>query len=201
MGTYEIIAAANSTIKTTDIKGREYAQVNERIKAFRMVYPSGRILTEMLSDECGRTVFRASVYAAADDARPLGTGHAYERENDERSMVNQTSYIENCETSAVGRALAMCGFGIEVSIASAEELAGAIERQKTITPEQAETLSRLVEEMNRMQVEHNLPEVSMQDILFRSLGKKAPKDIGGMIVAQYEKVTAMVKEQMRRLKK
>ena len=57
----------------------------------------------------------------------LGVGHAYEKEDS--SFINQTSFIENCETSAVGRALGMAGFGIDVSIASAEELATALMNQ------------------------------------------------------------------------
>jgi hypothetical protein len=57
----------------------------------------------------------------------LGTGTAYEKESS--SFINKTSYIENCETSAVGRALGMCGFGIDVSVASAEEVQNAINNQ------------------------------------------------------------------------
>ncbi len=55
--------------------------------------------------------------------RLLGTGTAYEKENS--SFINKTSYIENCETSAVGRALGMAGFGIDTSIRSAEEMQNA----------------------------------------------------------------------------
>ena len=58
----------------------------------------------------------------------LGTGTAYEKENS--TFINKTSYIENCETSAIGRALAMCGIGIDTSIASKEEVENAIENQK-----------------------------------------------------------------------
>ena len=58
----------------------------------------------------------------------LGQGTAYEKEGS--SNINRTSYIENCETSAVGRALGMAGFGIDTSIASAEEVSGAIAQQE-----------------------------------------------------------------------
>lgn len=126
MTTYEQIAIANSTIKCMDIKNKQYAPVSERIKAFRMVYPDGLILTEMLSDENGKCIFKASVYKS-DRMQLIGVGHAYERE--ENGMVNRTSYLENCETSAVGRALAMCGFGIDVSIASYEEMETALANQ------------------------------------------------------------------------
>ena len=121
MATYEQIQKANESIVTTDIKGKNYAEVNQRIKAFRMVYPEGAIMTEMVSNEDGVCVFRATVYTDGD--RPLGTGTAYEKEFS--TYINKTSYIENCETSAVGRALGMAGFGIDTSVASAEEVQNA----------------------------------------------------------------------------
>lgn len=129
MATFEDICKANETIKTTDIKGKAYAEVNQRIKAFRMVYPNGTIHTELLSNENGVCVFKASVYDNDEDTLLLGTGHAYEKESS--SFINKTSYIENCETSAVGRALAMAGFGIDTSIASAEEVGNAINNQQS----------------------------------------------------------------------
>ena len=134
MITYEQIVNANNTIKATDIKGKDYAEVNQRIKAFRMVYPTGSIVPEMVSNENGVCVFRAEVGYWTDEGiyRVLGVGTAYEKEDS--SFINKTSYIENCETSAVGRALGMCGFGIDVSVASYEEVANAIENQKTDEP-------------------------------------------------------------------
>lgn len=131
---YLDLAIANETINTTDIKGKEYAEVNQRIKAFRMCYPGGTIQTQMLSNENGVCIFRASVWDQSGSL--LGTGTAYEKENS--SFINKTSYIENCETSAVGRALGMAGFGIDVSVASAEEVANAIQNQE-VTQEDADT--------------------------------------------------------------
>lgn len=129
MTTYEDIRKANESIRTTNIKGKEYAEVNQRIKAFRMVYPTGYIRTTMLSNENGVCVFRAEVgYTESDKINQLGVGHAYEKESS--SFINKTSYIENCETSAVGRALGMAGFGIDTSVASAEEVETAILNQQ-----------------------------------------------------------------------
>ena len=144
MVTYEQIQKANESIKTTDIKGKEYAEVNQRIKAFRMVYPEGMIATEMMSNEKGVCVFKASIYSEStpSECHLLGTGHAYEREDS--SFINKTSYIENCETSAVGRALGMCGFGIDTSVASAEEVKNAINNQndeRKATPNQIKVLA------------------------------------------------------------
>ena len=152
MITFEDIRKANETIKTTPIQGKDYAEVNQRIKAFRMVYPTGWINTALLSNENGVCVFGASVgfYAEDGTCRTLGTGTAYEKENS--TFINKTSYIENCETSAVGRALGMCGFGIDTSLASAEDMQNATSYQdapqtapkndRKATPNQVEILSK-----------------------------------------------------------
>lgn len=116
---------ANKSIKTTDIKGKDYAEVNQRIKAFRMLCPNGTISTEIVSLENGVCIIKASVF---DDDKLLGTGTAYEKEGS--TFINKTSYIENCETSAVGRALGMLGIGIDASVASYEEVANAQKQQK-----------------------------------------------------------------------
>lgn len=150
--TFEDIQKANESIITTDIKGKDYAEVNQRIKAFRMVYPTGYIITNMEKNENGICVFKAQVgyykdhNTISDDEKGnkyqdtysekivLATGTAYEKENS--TFINKTSYIENCETSAVGRALGMCGFGINTSVASAEEVLNAINNQ-VLTKEDA----------------------------------------------------------------
>lgn len=128
--TYQQIEAANKTIKTTDIKGKEYADVAQRVRAFRMVYPTGQIFPRLISDENGVCKFSADVgyYDETGAFRLLAVGHAFERENG--SYINKTSYIENCETSAVGRALGMAGFGIDASICSADELNNALAAQE-----------------------------------------------------------------------
>ena len=131
MTTFEDIKKANEAIKPTDIgRGKEYVEVNQRVTAFRMVYPTGSITSEILSLENGVCVIKAT--CADENGQILGTGHAYEKENS--SFINKTSYIENCETSAVGRALGMAGFGIDTSICSAEELQNAVLNQEANEP-------------------------------------------------------------------
>lgn len=149
--TFEELKKANDTIRTTNIKGKEYAEVNQRIKAFRMCYPEGTIYTEMISNEGGVCIFRAKVYGNGDPAvnSLLGVGHAYEKEGS--SNINKTSYIENCETSAVGRALGMAGFGIDTSVASAEEVQNAIlnqEIEKRAEPKNVPIAKQPVSETN-----------------------------------------------------
>lgn len=122
MLTAEMLATANAKIKPLSIHGKNYAEVFQRVNAFRGICPNGAIKTEMLSNVDGVCIFKATVL---DDAgNILGTGTAYEREGN--SNINKNSYIENCETSAVGRALGMCGIGADVSIASADEVMNAI---------------------------------------------------------------------------
>lgn len=141
--TYEDLKRVNEECKTTPVKDKPYIEVNERIKAFRKLFPMGTIQSEMISNENGVCVFRAEVIA---DGVVLGVGYAYEKETS--SFINKTSYIENCQTSAVGRALGMAGFGIDVSVASADEVQNAIENQKEeenttekkATPKQVEFL-------------------------------------------------------------
>lgn len=132
--TYEQLKKANESISTMEIKDKDYAPVNQRIKAFRMVYPDGFILTELVSNENGVCIFRAKVgYEDERGHHVLGTGTSWEKETS--SYINKTSYIENSETSAVGRALGMAGFGIDMSVASAEEVQNAINNQGKTEPQ------------------------------------------------------------------
>ena len=109
------------------VQGRQnvldnYVTVAERIAAFHQTYPTGRITTQILehNEETGFILVRAEIYRSTDDAQPAATGHAFEVRGD--GYVNKTSYIENAETSSVGRALAMLGFEVRRGIASREEM-------------------------------------------------------------------------------
>lgn len=121
------LAAVNASVQFTNIKGKDYAQVNQRILAFWSLFPEGRIETEKVSDDGNRCDFMAKVYRTPSEDRPAATGHAYEVKG---KGVNSTSYVENCETSAVGRALGMLGIGATTSIASADEVLAAQAQQE-----------------------------------------------------------------------
>lgn len=162
--TFADIQKANETIKTTDIKGKDYAEVNQRIKAYRMVYPNGTIRTKLAKLENGICVFMAEVTNNEGDV--IATGTAYEKENS--TYINKTSYIENCETSAVGRALGMAGFGIDTSVASAEEVQNAIENQK----EKKEPFSDMpIQEGQKQWLKMNLTEEEIKKAIV-NLGHK-----------------------------
>lgn len=115
-------------MKSINIKGKDYIPVVERVKEFRKHHPKFQLATELLSNENGVCVFKASIYT--DEGLLLATGHAYEKESS--SFINKTSYIENAETSAIGRALGNMGIGIEDTYASADEVANAILNQNSI---------------------------------------------------------------------
>lgn len=107
----------------------EYVQVNDRIEKFYKKYPDGSIQTEIIHNENGVVIMKSYAYRHPDDPRPA-TGMAMEKEGS--SPVNRTSHIENCETSAVGRALAMLGFEIKKAVASREEIQNAVENKTHI---------------------------------------------------------------------
>lgn len=125
---YELLKKINEGLTKTNIRGKDYVDVANRIQAFRQMFPEGRIETEILKDEAGTVIIKATVCSI--DGRILATGHASEDRNS--SMINKTSYIENCETSAIGRALGNLGIGSTQSIASVEELTNALEAQEVI---------------------------------------------------------------------
>lgn len=133
----------NKRLRKTNIKGKDYVEVNQRILAFWELYPNGSIHTDMLYDDGDRCVFKATVY---DSDMVLATGHAFEVRT--AGKVNGTSYIENCETSAIGRALGVLGIGITDAIASAEEVSHAMEQQE-ITERIGKAKSRLWAAINR----------------------------------------------------
>lgn len=145
--TFKDLCKANELIVTTEIKGKNYAEVNQRIKAFRSLYPEGFIRTLLVSNTDGVCIFRAEVgYYFEDKEVILGTGTAYEKEDS--SFINKTSYIENCETSAVGRALGMAGIGIDTSVRSAEEVENAMLNQtkmEKISETQVKSIRKTIE--------------------------------------------------------
>ena len=112
----------------------KYIPVHTRIAEFYEKYPEGRIVTEIvkLNEETGFVCIKASVFRCPDDAEPSATGHAFEIRS--QGYVNTTSFIENGETSAVGRAIANLGFKIENGIASREEMQ-KVERMTSPPPQ------------------------------------------------------------------
>lgn len=118
---------ANYQFKTTNIKGKEYVEVHERIKFFRLdeQYKGYCLESNVISITDDVVCVQAIIRDSND--RVVATGLAYEEKASSR--INSTSYVENCETSAWGRALANLGIGIDTSIASSDEVVNAIANQ------------------------------------------------------------------------
>lgn len=151
--TYEMLAKANSECQLTPIERKDkgvstvkhYAEVPEKVKAFRKVYPTGTITTEMKMPSPGFVIFKATVSC---DGIILGEGTAYEVEGS--NFINDTSFIENAETSAVGRALSFAGFGMSSdSISSAEEVQNAQLQQE----------NRKKDKLTKAQTEKNMKKI------------------------------------------
>lgn len=131
-------------LKTIDFKGKEYVEVSERIRYFRENFKGYSLESEWIKIDGGIAICKATI--KDDKDRIVAQGTAYEKEGS--SFINKTSYIENCETSAWGRALGNFGIGIEGSVASALEVANAIENQnkeiELITTQQENLIKKLV---------------------------------------------------------
>jgi len=125
----KLVQAVNEFKKSLDgqtisIHGKSYATVALRVAIARRVLGTALdIVTKIVSIDKETVVMQSDVYI---DGQHVSTGHSEEKRNS--SKINQTSALENCETSATGRALAFLGF-ISDGIASAEEVSTAIMQQ------------------------------------------------------------------------
>ena len=151
---YEELTMVNDELKTVTIGRKPYVQVNDRVQGFRKLFPMGCIKTEMVvyipDDYC---VFKAEIYDRYElDSTEtytflLAVGYAQETV-DKNKNINRTSMLENCETSAVGRALGFLGIGSVDSIASADEVNKAINKgQELDSPIGEELAVELVKQL------------------------------------------------------
>lgn len=101
----------------------DYETVEERLEKFWKQYPDGRIETELIEATGTRFIVLARIFRTEADARYWTSGLAYE--NISERGVNSTSALENCETSAIGRALANAGFATKGKRPSREEMSKA----------------------------------------------------------------------------
>lgn len=120
--------------KAIQFKGKAYVLVSDRVNYFNEVYPDGSIQTQLISEpNADMVVVKAIVTPDAKEQR-FFTGYSQAKWSDTSSFVNKTSALENCETSAVGRALAFMGIGVIDSIASVDEIKKADLSQSVKSP-------------------------------------------------------------------
>jgi len=113
-------------LKSVNIQGKQYVEVSERLKHFRSNYVGYSLISEVVDINDTSITIKATIFD--DKQNPIASGIAQEIKGS--SFINKTSYVENCETSAWGRALANFGIGIDAAVASYNEVANAITQQK-----------------------------------------------------------------------
>ena len=101
----------------------DYETVEDRLTKFWKDYPDGRIETELIEAATNRFIVMARIYRTEADQRYWVSGLAFETVTEKG--VNATNALENCETSAIGRALANCGYATRGKRPSREEMAKA----------------------------------------------------------------------------
>jgi hypothetical protein len=123
----------------------EYQTVQERIDLFWLKYPNGRLYTELVSFTPDQVVFKAECYANKDDVYPMAVDYAEERLGS--SPVNKTSFLENCSSSATGRALSLLGheFSPKAKRPSQQEMSKV---QRLSTPEVARNWQAALDNIN-----------------------------------------------------
>ena len=105
-------------MKTINIKGKEYVTVNERLKEFRNNFKDYALITEIVELGSDYATVKASIFDEKGVLRATG----YAREVVAKSPINKYAFLENCETSAIGRALGNFGIGIDEAVCTADEL-------------------------------------------------------------------------------
>jgi hypothetical protein len=179
-------------MKSINIKGKEYIEVNERLKFFRNSpnYRGFALVSEMLHLDSEWCCIKASILT--DTGGVIATGIAYEKADS--SFINKTSFVENCETSAWGRALGNLGIGIDTAVATAEEVQNAIKNQepKQTTDKKPNTLHANVQFLN-LCAGKGLTEDEINDLKNWAMNAKKESDfskIVGSLVDNFEKAYA-----------
>jgi len=165
-----------------NIKGKEYATVASRVEIFRKHFPLYSITTELIVDDEQRVVMKAEI--KDENNRILADGYSEEIRGE--GLINTTSAIENCQTSAIGRALAAFGL-IGGEYASSFEVENAISKQQTnhistISSNSASSLKDLLLQENEKLKPANLSVYLQEDMLIvqgKSFGQqKLLKELG-----------------------
>ena len=105
----------------------DYETVESRLEKWWKDYPDGRVATKLEQASDTRYIVSAELYKTEADAKPCATGLASESISDRG--VNSTSALENCETSAIGRALANAGYAAKGKRASREEMTKVVKSE------------------------------------------------------------------------
>jgi hypothetical protein len=166
---------------TVNIHGKEYTTVAKRVQDFRSSETTEKftIETELVERTADDVVMKAII--KNEEGRVIATGYAEEKRS--ASMINKTSALENCETSAIGRALAAFGLA-GTEYASADEVANAIKNQNrpavdtTTSGGDQEILALAKSDLFKEMVKQNYVEPSDQKAFIKfTIGKETIDNI------------------------
>lgn len=159
-----------------NIHGKQYKTVAKRVDEFRSEHGAGlSIITKLVENTDDFVVMRAEIIN--DIGRVIATGYAEEKRN--VSMINKTSALENCETSAIGRALANFGYA-GGEYASADEVANAIKQQSTPpkpTQKQLDLIRKLAKEQGNSddEIEAKIAKITTSKMASATIDKLTDK--------------------------
>lgn len=183
---YKDIAKVNEEMPKIDIKGKDYIDVASRVQAFRKLIPNGSIETNIEYLENGVVTMSATI--KDENGNILAKDYAQEKENS--SFINRTSFIENCSTSATGRALGLLGIGSTQSISSADEVQNAILNQDIlITTTQIQALEKSIKNNNIAQDQIDL---ILQDYDYKKIDEIHKNDYTN-IVKRFQELVGVTK--------
>jgi len=142
-------------MKKISIKGKPYVEVSERVIYFRQNFGTKEemfgINTKIVEWDTVNKEVIVNAWITDEKDRTVASGLAHEWQDDPNSFVNSTSYVENCETSAIGRALAAMGIGIEDAYASADEVKNAVAKREVIEEKKSKDRKEDLTEMMDVQ--------------------------------------------------
>lgn len=179
-------------MKTINIHGKEYVEVNERIIYFRKHYKDWSLTSDFVELSENKCVIKAEV--KNEDGRVIADGIAQEIKGS--SYINKTSFIENCQTSAWGRALGNLGIGIDTSIASAFEVNNAIKQQET-KPKTKEKLNNDKYQAMIVAIGDGKIEIVQERMKNYKLTKKQKTTLDKLIKEQIEEINKTGKQEKK----
>lgn len=155
----------------------DYEPVEARITRFWEKFPDGRILTEIVERTETDIIVKATVYTDRGDTMPAASDYAHETIG--AGNINRTSWLENCATSAIGRALANLGFSPKGKRPSREEMAKVEKTSRDFVAEgtllASEGSVEALRELYKVAVRHAQPQPVLEAL--KALGEKAAKNV------------------------
>jgi hypothetical protein len=150
----------------------DYETVESRLEKWHGKFPDNRIETELIEASNTRFIVFCKLFKTEADGKPCATGLAFETISDRG--VNSTSALENCETSAIGRALANAGFAAKGKRASKEEMSKVKQAEKPF--EVAKSFQDKLQSRQNMYGKAGSKSAQIETILRDSFEADKPKD-------------------------